>query len=167
MNPSDELATAKLVRVHKARNECEGNLLVCYLQDNGIEAAIRCPPSVPPYDIAEQMYRNNKINDIFVRESDADCARKLIQEFLATAADTPSLEALAVQRPSLTKEKIGQLRSALREERRTFRFLGWLAVAFMVAVWLWLGSPLLRSGGLMLAFLVLLAMCVGYFLRKR
>ena len=167
MNPSDELATEKLVQVHKARNEWEGNLIVDFLRNQGVEATLRPPPSMPPCDYYELFNRNETIDGIFVRESDADCARKLIREFLTTAADTPSLEALAAQRPPLTKEKIGQLRGALREERRTFQFLGWLIVAFLVAVWLWLGSPLLRSGGLMLALLALLAMCVGYFLRKR
>jgi len=166
MNTSDELATAKLVQVHKARNEWQGNLLVGYLQDNGVEAVIRCAPSIPPYDIAESMYSKNKIDGIFVREPDAGRARKLIKEFLATATDAPSLDALAAQRPPLTKEKIGQLRGALREERRTFRFLGWLTVAFLVAVWLLLGRPVLHSGWPMLTILVTLAMCVGYLLRK-
>ena len=137
MNPSDKLADAKLVQVHKARNEWEGEFLVGYLQDNGVEAVMRRPPSIPPYDFAEWMYRKNKIDGIFVRESDADRARQLIQEFLMTAADAPSLEALAAQRPPLTKEKIGQLRGALREERRTFRFLGGTLAAFAAAVLVW------------------------------
>ncbi|MGD0016094.1 MAG: hypothetical protein ABSC38_01035 [Verrucomicrobiia bacterium] len=167
MNTSDELATAKLVQVHKARNEMEGNLLVGYLQDNGIEAIMRFPPSVPPYDTVEWMYRNNKIYSISVRESDANRACQLIQEFLTTAADASSLEELAAQQSPLTKEKIGKLRGVLLEERRTFRFLGWLTAAFLLAMWLSIGSPLPHSGGLMLMAFMLLAMCVGYFLRKR
>jgi hypothetical protein len=137
MKPSDELAAAKLVQVHKARDEMEGNFLVGYLQDNGIEAVVRSAPSVPPYDIAESMYRKNKINGIFVREPDADRARQLIQEFLTAAPDAPSLEVLAAQHPPLTKEKIGQLRGALQDERRTFRFLGGTAAAFVTAALAW------------------------------
>jgi len=167
MNPSDKLAAAKLVQVHKASSETEGNLLVGYLQDNGIEVVMRLPPSIPPYDFVERMCRNNKIYGISVREPDADRARQLIQEFLTTASDAPSLEALATRHPPLTKEKIGKLRGALREERRTFRFLGWLAVAFLAAAWILSGNPLPRSGWPTLVMLVLLAVLVGNLARKR
>jgi hypothetical protein len=131
------LAAAKLVQAYKARNEMEGNLLVAHLQDNGIEVAMRLPPSVPPYDAVEWMVGKNKIYSIFVREPDADHARQLIQQFSATAVDMPSLEALAAQRLPLTREKIGQLRGALREERRTFRVLAGSVAAFIAAALIW------------------------------
>ena len=104
MDVPPTLAAAKLVQVHKAGNEMEGNLLVAHLQDNGIEVAMRLPPSVPPYDAVEWMVGKNKIYSIFVREPDADHARQLIQQFSATAVDMPSLEALAAQRLPLTRD---------------------------------------------------------------
>ena len=137
MDTPPTLAATKLIQVHKAHNELEGNLMVSFLHDHGVDAMLRPPPAVPPLDFCESFNQNETIDGIFVREPDADRARQLIQEFLTTVADVPSLEALAAQRPPLTKEKIGQLRGALREERRTFRFLGGTVAAFVAAALVW------------------------------
>jgi hypothetical protein len=136
MDVPPTLAAAKLVQVHKARNEMEGNLMVSFLHDHGVDSMLRSPPAVLPLS-CELFNQNETIDGISVREADADRARQLIQEFLTTAVDVPSLEALAAQRPPLTKEKIGQLRGALWEERRTFRFLGGTVAAFVAAALVW------------------------------
>jgi len=120
-----------LVQVHHAHNEWEGNIVVGYLQDNGVEATLQTPPSMPPLDIAENLSGTEKMNGVFVLEHEAEHARGLLKEFLTTVTDEQILEETAAQKLKLDKETIGQLRGALREERRTFEFLGWIAVAFL------------------------------------
>jgi hypothetical protein len=70
-----------LVQVHHARDECEGNIVVGFLRENGIEATLQCAPYMPPLDLAENLTGSNKINGVFVLEHEAEHARRLLQEF--------------------------------------------------------------------------------------
>src|SRR6266478_6658969 len=118
--------TEKLVLVHHARDEWEGNIIVGYLRESGVEATLQSPPAMPPLDAMENLSRSDKVNGIFVLEHEADHARGLLKEFLSTVTDNQVLEDAAATKLKLDKETIGQLRSALREERQTFEFLGWI-----------------------------------------
>ena len=139
-----------LVQVHHARDEWEGNIVIGYLRDNGIEATVQTPPSMAPLDVAENLSGTEKVNGVFVLEHEAEHARGLLKEFLNTVTDDQILEETAAQKLKLDKETIGQLRGALREERRTFEFLGWIGVAFLGSAallwaiwpeWLKIGPP--------------------------
>jgi hypothetical protein len=139
-----------LVQVHHAHDEWEGNIIVGYLRDNGVEATLQEPPSMPPFDAAESLSGTERMNGIFVLEHEADHARKLLQEFLNTVTDEKVLEEAAGQKLKLDKETIGRLRTASREERKTFAFLGWTGVVFLGAAallwatwpgWLKIGPP--------------------------
>jgi hypothetical protein len=145
--------SAKLVPVHHARTEWEGNIVTGYLRENGVEATLRTPPSVPPLDVMENLSGTNKMNSVFVLEMDVDKARNLLKEFQSTVADQQVLEETAAQKLKLDKETITQLRSAVREERKTFELLGWIGVAFLGAAavlwaiwpaWLKLAPPQLQ-----------------------
>jgi len=63
---------------------------------------------------------------IFVLGYEADHARELVKEFLNTVTDEQVLEEAAAQKLKLDKETVTQLRGALKEERQTFEFLGWI-----------------------------------------
>lgn len=122
-----------LVEVHQAHDEWEGSIIVGYLRDNGVEATLRQPPSMPPLDAVESLSGVDKGNGIYVLEHEADHARNLLKEFLNTVTDEQVLEEEAGQKLKLDKETIGQLRTALREEQKTFVFLGWTGVVFLSA----------------------------------
>ena len=173
---SERDPSEKLVQVHHARNEWEGNIVVGYLRENGIEATLQTPPSVPPLDAVENLSGSNKVNGVFVLEHEAEHARRLLKEFLNTVTDQQILEETAAQTLKLDKETIAQLRGALREERQTFEFLGWLGVAFLSAAALlwaiwpsWLKllppSPEFRWAGLIL--LTLAAVFAGSWASRR
>ncbi len=143
-------SSENLVQVHHAHDEWEGSIIVGYLRDNGVEATLREPPSIPPLDAAESLSGTDKANGIYVLEHEADKARGLVKEFLSTVTDEQILEEAAGQKLKVDKETIGQLRTALREERRTFALLGWIGVAFLGAAallwaiwpgWLKIGPP--------------------------
>jgi len=147
---SESERSEKLVQVHHARDEWEGNIIVGYLRESGIEATLQSPPAMPPLDAMENLSGSDKVNGIFVLEHDADRARDLLKEFLSTVTDDQVLEDAAATKLKLDKETIGQLRTALREERQTFEFLGWIGVAFLSAAallwatwpaWLNVGAP--------------------------
>src|SRR5207245_2723188 len=126
----ERLGAERLVQVHRARSEVEGDLILGYLHDNGIEGTLMRPPMDPLLHDLERLFRNRIMLGIFVLEHEDARARRLVREFTSVRADEKVLEALAAQKPRLTKEHIAQLRAALCEERQTFRFLGWLALAF-------------------------------------
>ena len=155
-----------LVQVHHAHDEWEGSIIIGYLRDNGVEATLQAPPSMPPLDIAEDLSGTEKVNGIFVLEHQADQARSLLSEFLNSVTDEQVLEEAASQKLKLDKETIGRLRTALGEERRTFAFLGWVGVVFLGAAavlwtiwpdWLKIG-PL--PAGLRWLVVILLALAV-------
>jgi hypothetical protein len=140
----------KLVQIHHARDEWEGNIILGYLRDNRIDAMLRSPASMAPLDAAESLSGSDQANGIFVLEHEADHARSLLKEFLNTVTDENVLEEAAAQKLKVNKETIGQLRGALQEERRTFEFLGWVGAAFLGAAallwgiwpqWLRMGPP--------------------------
>jgi hypothetical protein len=164
VNAPSQPAAENLVQVFRARDDCQGALLIGFLKDHGIAATLRLPPSVPPFDWYEFFARNNSIDGIFVFERDAERARELIREFLVAKTDEPALEQMAAQKPHPDRQQIGELRAALREERRTFRFLGWLAVAFVLAAGLFLSLPFspLRWVGL-----VIIGWMVGSWLYEK
>ncbi len=164
---SEQDRSEKLVQVHHAHNEWEGNIVVGYLRDNGVEATLRTPPVMPPVDYYELFNHNETIDGIFVLEHEAECARELIAQFLAARPDEQSIEELAAQKTHPDRENIHRLRIAVREERRTFEFLGWLVVAFCAAGWLLVGTPLPPTPWTRLALLVIIALWIGSWLRRR
>jgi len=161
-----------LVQVHHARDEWEGSIMVGYLRDNGVEATLQEPPSIPPLDIAENLSGTEKVNGIFVLEHQADRARSLLSEFLNTVTDERILEEAAGQKLKLDKETIGRLRITLGEERRTFAFLGWVGVVFLGAAavlwaiwpeWLKFGPPPVGLRWLVVILLALAAVFAGHW----
>jgi len=156
MGKQGSVRNESLVEVHKARDPWQGHLLIGHLHNNGVEAAFQGQPAMPL--VADELLETgNHIVGIYVLESDAARARELIQEFLASEA----AESTPPEKPPLHKQRIAELRSALREERQTFAFLGWVAVAFLAAlavlwgVWpMWLKTapppPLYRWTGVIL-----------------
>src|SRR5947208_11940480 len=113
-------ASEKLVQIHKARDEWEGNIIVGYLRDNGVEATLQGAPAVPPLDAVEQYSGSDKAYGILVLEHEAEQARRTLAEFTSAATDETMLAETAAQKLRLDKETIHRLRGALREERRTF-----------------------------------------------
>jgi len=173
---SEPERSESLVQVHHARDEWEGNIVVGYLRDNGIEAALQTPPAIPPLDAAETLSGAGNVNGVFVLEHEADRARSLLKEFLTTVTDEQILEETAAQKLKLDKETIGQLRGALREERRTFELLGWIGVAFLGAAallwaiwpaWLKISPPSAELRWVMVILLVLAAAFVGNWTARR
>jgi hypothetical protein len=171
---SEPEQSENLVQVHHARNEWEGSIVIGYLRENGIEAALRTPPSVPPLDLVENLSGSTKVNGVFVLEQEAEHARQLLKEFVSTVTDQQILEETAAQKLKLDKETIAQLRVAVREERRTFEFLGWIGVAFLGAAallwviwpsWLKLAPPGLRW--IVMILLVLAAVLAGSWASRR
>ncbi len=153
-----------LVLIHHARDEWDGNILVSYLRDNGVEATLQSPPSLPPLDAMETLSGSDKVNGIFVLGYEADKARALVKEFVNTVTDEQVLEDAAAEKLKLDKETITQLRGALKEERQTFEFLGVIGVAFLGAAallwaiwpaWLKIGppTPILRGFGVVVLLL--------------
>jgi hypothetical protein len=135
---SKDERSENLVQIHQAHDEWEGNIIIGYLRDNGVEATLREPASMAPLDAAESLSGTDKANGIYVLDHEADHARKLLEEFLNTVTDEKVLEEAASQKLKLDKETIGQLRTALREEQQTFVFLGWIGVVFLgAAALLW------------------------------
>jgi hypothetical protein len=142
MSDTDRLNSEYLVEVHKARGEWEGNLLVGYLRDNGVEATLQEPASIAPLDSAETMTGTDKVCGIFVLDHDRKKASELVKEFLSAAADDSVLEETAAEQLHVDKEKIARLRGELQEERKTFEFLAWSGVMFLgAASLLWATWP--------------------------
>jgi hypothetical protein len=123
----------KLVEVFKARNDAEGNLVVGFLRDNGVEATFFGAAAVP-LDSAEILESSDKLAGVYVLPENAERARQLVAEFGAGVSDEQELEDAAAQKPHPDKERIAELRGAIRDERRTFEFLGWVGVVFLAAL---------------------------------
>ena len=90
MNESNPLDSEELVPIHKAGSAWEGNMIVDYLRENGIEATLESPPSVAPLDVAEELSGSSRVDGILVFQHDADRARALVKEFLAQRPATES-----------------------------------------------------------------------------
>ncbi|MBM3861100.1 MAG: hypothetical protein FJ395_15835 [Verrucomicrobia bacterium] len=167
MSKPGQVSNDSLVEIHKARNPWQGHLLIGYLQDNGVEAAFQGLPSVP-LTAGELLETSNHVAGIYVLQQDAARGRELVEEFLAVE----EVETTSPESQPLDKERIAELRGALREERKTFAFLGWVAVVFLVAlavlwaVWpVWLKTaplaPLYRWTGV-----ALLALAAAFALNQ-
>lgn len=162
-----QVSNESLVEIHKARDPWHGHLLIGYLQNNGIEAAFQGLPSVPL--VADELLEtSDRVAGIYVLQHDAARARELVKEFLATE----NAETTCPAKPHPDKQRIAELRDALREERKTFAFLGWAVVAFLAAmavlwaIWpVWLKTeppaPLYRWTGV-----VLLALAAAFALNQ-
>ena len=139
---SDHSADAeKLVEIHKARDEWEGNLIIGWLRDNGVTATFQGEPSVD-LDLAHMLKSTDEAFGVFVLEHDAERGRQLVREFLGAATDEGVLEDTAAQKLRVDKATIQRLRGALTEERKTFEFLGWVGVVFLgAAAVLWVMWP--------------------------
>lgn len=170
MSQQEPPASERLVQIHRARDEWQGNILVGYLRESGVEATLQSPPSVPPLDAVESLSGSQKVNGIFVLEHEAERARALLKEFLGTVSDPRLLEEAAAQKLRVDKETISQLRGALREERRTFEFLGWMGVVFLGAAallwaiwpaWLKIAAPPPQFRWVMVILLALAAVFAG------
>ena len=79
---SEHERSEELVLVYHVRDEWQGNIVVGYLRENGIEATLQSPPSVPPLDLVENLTGSDKVNGIFVLQHEAEHARRLLKEFL-------------------------------------------------------------------------------------
>jgi len=176
MTPTKAEAAEKLVRIHHARDEWEGDLIVGYLQANGVEATLRTPTELPPLNTAEELSGRAEVNGIYVLEHQEAEARRVLQEFLTTATDPNVLEAEAAQQLKLDRATIARLRGELREEKMTFEFLGWLMVVFLGAgavlwaiwpAWLKIAPPAPVARWLGVVALVLGAVFVGSWMARR
>lgn len=131
----------RLVEVHKARDEWQGNLIMGWLRDNGLKATFQGDPSVN-LDVAHMLKSTDEAFGIYVLEHEAERGRQLVREFLTAATDESILEEHAAQTLRVDKETITRLRGALKDERQTFEFLGWLGVVFLgAAAVLWMIWP--------------------------
>jgi len=131
----------KLVEIHKARDEWEGNLLMGYLRDNGVEASFQGEPSVN-LDMAHMLKSTDDVFGVYVLEENGPRARELVNEFITAATDPAVLDETAAKKLHVNKEQIAQLRGAIQEERQTFEFLGWIGVVFLgSAAVLWMVWP--------------------------
>jgi hypothetical protein len=166
----------KLVQIHQARDEWEGNVVVGYLRENGVEAMLQSPPAVPPLDAIENLSGSTKVNGVFVLEHEAERAQALLMAFQSSVADEDLLEEEAAHALKLDKETIAQLRGALKEEKKTFEFLGWVGVAFFSAAallwaiwppWLKLAPPPPEVRWTVLILLMLVAVFAGSWASRR
>jgi hypothetical protein len=87
----------ELVLVHHVRDEWQGNIVVGYLRENGVEATLQSPPSVPPLDLVENLTGTDKMNGIFVLEHEAEHARALLKEFLQAGRQAEGSDEADVQ----------------------------------------------------------------------
>ncbi len=165
-----------LVLIHHARDEWDGNIIVSYLRDNNVEATLQSPPSMPPLDAMESLTGSDKVNGIFVLAYEADHARELVKEFLNTVVDEQVLEEAAAQKLKLDKETVAQLRKALKEERKTFEFVGWIGVVFLGAAallwaiwpaWLKIGPPPAEFRWVVVILLLMAAVFAGSWTSRK
>jgi hypothetical protein len=175
MSDQDRLNAENLVEIHKARDEWEGNLLIGYLRDNGVEATMRESGSTVP-DMVETMTGFDKMYGIFVLDHAAKRAGELVREFLSAATDETVLEETAAEKLRVDKDTISRLRGAVREERRTFELLGWLGVVFLGSAallwaiwpaWLKIEAPAPEYRWVMVILLLLGALFAGTWSSKK
>jgi hypothetical protein len=176
MNDRGPAGSDELVSVHHARDEWEGNIVVGYLRESGVEATLGAGPALAPLDAVEELGGNERVGSVLVAAADADTARRLLKGMFETAADESVLAEEAARQLKLDKETIHRLREDLREERQTFDFLRWIGVvvlaclAVLWAIWPpWLKVPpplpILRLGGTIL--LALAAVFAGSWISRR
>lgn len=141
MNEPNGTVADKLVEIHKAKDPWEGHLVIGFLRENGVEGAYQGLASVA-LDAHEMMGDTDRTVGVFVLERDVPRARELIKAFTQNTTDTASIEWASVVPSRPDKERIAELRNAVREERRTFDFLRWTGVVFLAALAvLWMVWP--------------------------
>jgi hypothetical protein len=104
MSEEERLRSERLVEIHRARNEWQGNLLVGYLGENGVEATLRLPIAIPPLDAVEVVSGTDNACGVFVLEHEAKRATDLVKEFLLATTDESIWEQAAIQNPQVNKE---------------------------------------------------------------
>jgi len=175
MSDSQRWDAEKLVEIHKARDEWQGNLLIGFLRDNGIQATFQGDPSVN-LDVAHMLKSTDDAFGVFVLEENAGKGRELVREFLTAATDQAVLEEDAAKKLHISKEQIAQLRGAIREERETFAFLQWIGMAFLGALallwaiwpdWLKTEAPAAVYRWSAAILLMVAALLVGGWTRRR
>lgn len=175
MNELDRLETERLVAAHRARDEWEANIMVGYLQDCGVEAT--CRPNATRDKAAARAgyYEPNTGCDVLVLEHNLAKARECMAAFQEAVTDEKLLEEEAAKKLRLDRETIGRLRTSLRAEQDTFRFLGWLVVAFFVSAamlwailprWISTGVPFGVMRWVTVGMLMLAALLVGRLVGK-
>ena len=176
MSETNPSAKEKLVVVHKARDEWEADLIVGYLRDNGIEAMLSDPPSRAAAGFHAGFCDPDTTCPVYVLEEQTESARQRVGEFLAARADEPAPESNAPAPAHLDRARIAELRESVKEERRTFEFLGWGGVVFLAAgallwtvwpSWLKMVAPTWPMRSLMVILLVLAAVFVGSWSGRR
>jgi hypothetical protein len=165
----------KLVEIHKARDEWEGNLLIGFLRDNGVEASFQGDPSVN-LDMAHMLKSTDEAFGVYVLEENVGKARELVREFVTAATDPAVLEETAATKLRVSKEQIAQLRGAIRDERQTFAFLQWLGMIFLGALavlwafwpeWLKTEAPAAVYRWSAVILLMVAALLIGGWTRRR
>ena len=165
-----------LVLIHHARDEWDGNIIVGYLRDNGVEATLQSPPSMPPLDAMENLSGADRVNGIFVLGYEADRARELVKEFVNTVVDEQVLEEAAAQKLKLDPQTVAQLRKALKDEQQTFTFVGCIVATFLGATallwaiwpkWLKIGPPPAEFRWIGVLVLLLAAVFAGSWTSRR
>ncbi|MGA2220738.1 MAG: hypothetical protein ABSH21_02995 [Verrucomicrobiia bacterium] len=176
MSEEERLRSENLVEIHRARDEWEGNLLIGYLRDNGIEATLEGKMKGPESAVHAGFADPDRSCGIFVLEDEAKRAAELVTEFLSAATDDNILQQTAAQKLQVDRETIARLRDAVREERRTFELLGWIGVVFLGAAallwaiwpaWLKVASPPPEFRWVVVILLVLAAVFAGGRASKR
>lgn len=165
------VATDKLVVVHKAASVVEAEALVAYLRERDVEATIPDPATPSEAALHAGFCDTDTTCPVLALDTKVDAARQLVAEFLASQAVTDA----GIPRHHPDKQQIHELREAVAEERETFAFLGWAGVAFLVALVLWwaaaatlAGEPLTpRFFWLTIVVLVLASGLVGYRTGRR
>jgi hypothetical protein len=133
MSEQERRQSEKLVSIYKARDEWEGNILIGYLDDNGIEATLQAKVQGAEAGAHAGFGDSDPSCGVFVLEDDSRRATALVAEFEAAVTDDQLLEDAAAEKLKLDKDTIARLRGALRDEKITFEFLGWIGVAFLAA----------------------------------
>jgi hypothetical protein len=175
MNELDRLESERLVVAHRARDEWEANIMVGYLRDCGVEAM--CRPNATRSKSAARAgyYEPDTGCDVLVLEHNVDKARECMAAFQEAVTDDKMLDEEAARRLRLDRESIGRLRLAVREEQATFRFLGWLVVAFFVSAallwallpkWVTAGVPFGIMRWVTVGMLILAALLTGRLVGK-
>lgn len=133
MNNEQGLVNERLVRIHRSENRLGAELLAGFLRDNGVEAVVDPRTRTEMANLGGYGDPDSTCR-VYVMEHEASRARLLVDEFLTASLNEQALEELALQKPQLNEEKIGEQRAALQEERRTLQFIGCLVVAVVAAV---------------------------------
>ena len=133
MSDQNRLEAEQLVPIYKARDEWEGNILVGYLQDNGVEATLQARVQNADAATHTGFGDTDASCGVYVMEEAAPRATALVQEFETAVTDPQILEEAAAEKLKLDKETITRLRGALKEETGTFEMLGWICVIFLAA----------------------------------